>query len=443
MLDHRHYWIWLQQALGYASTKPIRILEHYETAENFYNAGMQAWRKLRLFTPQELRSLECTRLSYADWVIRRCERRHYTILTPEDERYPERLLRIKNPPAVLYVWGDLTGIDDEAAIAVVGTRRCTAQGMALAGTLGCRLAQSGMVLVSGGAVGCDICATKGALHAGARSVIVLGCGLDVDYLRENADVRVRVARNGAVITEYQPDYSGNRVTFPQRNRIMSALSLGTVVIEAPKRSGALITVTHALEQGKDVFAVPGNVASAAYAGNNRLLEDGAKPVYCPMDIVGEYVDFYPNKLHTEHAYTSLGEDKMFTGLLQKLQRQQKADMHAGRPTTAGRSAEAAEHATAQGGAARRNLNGDCQSPERTVSRADRKMEKSAPPVARDVSKLGKDAQIIYNCFTNGPVTTDIILKISGLPIENVLAALSELEIYNYIRSIAGDRYERI
>lgn len=134
---------------------------------------------------------------------------------------------------------------------------------------------------------------------------------------------------------------------------------------------------------------------------------------------------------------------MFTGLLQKLQRQQKADMHAGRPTTAGRSAEAAEHATAQGGAARRNLNGDCQSPERTVSRADRKMEKSAPPVARDVSKLGKDAQIIYNCFTNGPVTTDIILKISGLPIENVLAALSELEIYNYIRSIAGDRYERI
>ncbi len=436
MLDHRHYWIWLQQALGYASTKPIRILEHYETAENFYNAGIQAWRELRLFTSQELRNLECTRLSYADWVIRRCERRRYTILTPEDGRYPERLLRIKNPPAALYVWGDLTGIDDEAAIAVVGTRRCTAQGMALAGTLGCRLAQSGILLVSGGAAGCDICATKGALHAGARSVIVLGCGLDVDYLRENADVRIRVARNGAVITEYQPDYSGNRVTFPQRNRIMSALSLGTVVVEAPKRSGALITVTHALEQGKDVFAIPGNVASAAYAGNNRLLEDGARPVYCPMDIVGEYVNVYPNKLHTEYAYTSLGEDKMFTGLLHKLQQRAAAHDDTECPADAGRAA-------GTGGAVHRETNGDRRSSAQSAVRADRKMEKRAQPVARDVSKLGKDAQIIYNCFTNGPASTDIILKISGLPIENVLAALSELEIYDYIRSIAGDRYERI
>jgi DNA processing protein len=207
--------------------------------------------------------------------------------------FPKRLGNIYCPPHILYMGGNLGQIDEELCIAIVGTRKYTEYGKEVAFDLGYNLAREGVVVISGLARGIDTVAIQGALDAGGKTVAVLGCGVNVPYPPENANLMRAVAKHGAVISEYPPftePYSGN---FPQRNRIISGLSLGVVVAEAPQKSGALITASFALDQGRDVFAIPGNVNSIQSEGANRLLYDGARMVRNAQDILLEYQYFMP------------------------------------------------------------------------------------------------------------------------------------------------------
>ena len=404
-MKNARYWIWLQNVFGYGSAKIMRALENYDSAKDFYKAGVKGWKECRFLSSEDIAKLHNTNIKNSDAIIKHCEERRYDIITPEDENYPARLIRIKNPPAVLYVRGTLPDIDDEAAIAVVGTRKCSNLGTAIAGTLGYRLSRCGMMIVSGGAVGCDIAASKGALNAGAKSVIVMGCGLSCYYLPQNEKIRRAVAENGAVISEMQPLSRPSPFSFPIRNRLMSALSLAALVIEAPKRSGALITVDHALEQGKDVFAIPGSINSAEYSGNNRLLEDGAYPVYTPHDIVAEYMSEYPHKLNFENSYTPLGEDIMFKEIFRKLENRNK-------PKTADKAANA----------------------DKTPDRADDK-----PKPEPNLSGIN---QKIYSFFTNEPINIDKIIDKLEIDPADAMVALTELEMEGLIRPCSGGRYEK-
>lgn len=386
----------------------MRALENYDSPKDFYDAGADGWKHCRFLSSKDIARLHETKLEDSDKVIKHCEMRGYSIITPDDDIYPDRLLRIKDPPCALYVCGTMPKIDDEAAIAVVGTRKCTELGTALAGTLGYRLSRCGMMIISGGAVGCDIAATKGALNAGAPSVIVLGCGLSYYYLPQNEKIRRAVSQNGAVISEMQPLSPPSRLSFPVRNRLMSALSLATLVIEAPKRSGALLTVGHALEQGKDVFAIPGAVTSPEYSGNNRLLEDGALPVYTPHDIIAEYMSEYPHKLNFENSYTPLGEDIMFLEILEKLKRRSK-------PGKAAKPQAAAANKPASAKLSQKN-------PEMKITGINRK---------------------IYSFFTNDPINIDTIIDKLEIDPADAMVAVTELEMEGLIRQTAGGRYEKI
>lgn len=255
-LDKRAYWVWLQHALGAGSSKQNRILTGYRTLSDFYAAGMEGWLLEGYFTHSELEKLNSFSASDAAALIEYSEKIGQRVVTPECNGYPELLRHIHNPPCALYVKGTLPDFSEAVSISVVGTRKATATGIATAHSFSFELAKQGAVVVSGGALGIDTAAHKGALQAGGKTVCVLGCGIDFNYLISNVSLRAAIANSGAVVSEYPPHTQAANSNFPIRNRIISGLSLGTLVVEAAGRSGSLITADYALEQGRDVFAVP-------------------------------------------------------------------------------------------------------------------------------------------------------------------------------------------
>ncbi|MGC9529144.1 MAG: DNA-processing protein DprA [Candidatus Bipolaricaulaceae bacterium] len=213
------------------------------------------------------------------------------ILTWEDDSFPQELRQIPSPPLVLYVVGELRP-EDVPGVAVVGTRRCTSYGRLVAERLGSELAGRGITVVSGLAPGVDTAAHRGALKAG-RTVAVLGSGLGRPYPAGSGPLLERIARAGAAVSEFPWEMTGTKWSFPRRNRIIAGLSAGVVVVEAPARSGALITVDRALQQGKEVFAVPGPITSTASQGTHRLIQEGAKLVTGVEDVLAELPSLRP------------------------------------------------------------------------------------------------------------------------------------------------------
>ena len=228
---------------------------------------------------------------FSDWqgvrrMLEDTERAGMKAVTLGSPAYPPMLAQIADPPPVLYMRGGI-GEEDLYAIGIVGTRTPTPYGLAQAENLAAELASKGFTIVSGLARGIDTAAHMGALKAGGRSIGVMGSGLDVPYPRENVLLMGRLAASGAVISELPPGAAPNRENFPRRNRIISALSLGVLVVEAGKGSGSLITAGCALEQGKEVFSMPGNISSAVSHGTNELIKKGARVVTGADDIIEE------------------------------------------------------------------------------------------------------------------------------------------------------------
>ena len=217
-------------------------------------------------------------------IIEFCNKKRIKILTIDDDEYPEMLKYIYDPPLVLYVRGNIPRMN---SIAIVGSRRASGYGIETAVKLSSQLALSGFMIVSGMARGIDTAAHCGALKENGTTIAVLGCGVDIPYPPENHSLMERIIESGAVISEYPPGTPPASFNFPGRNRIISGISLGTLVIEAGLKSGSLITAKYALEQGREVFAVPGNINHYNSEGCNRLIKDGAKMVLDVDDIVEE------------------------------------------------------------------------------------------------------------------------------------------------------------
>lgn len=202
---------------------------------------------------------------------------------------------------MLYLKGKLPNVDETPAVCIVGPRKSSEFGQKAAYSLGYRLASAGMTVVSGGARGSDFYAHSGALKAEGKTVLVMGCGIESDYLPENAALRRAVSENGCLVSEYPPFEGASKYTFPVRNRLMSALADAVIITEAGVRSGAVNTANHALNQGKEIFVIPGSPADENYAGSNALLRDGARPLLDISDILNEYLPRYPDKIDIEKA----------------------------------------------------------------------------------------------------------------------------------------------
>lgn len=275
------------------------------TAERIYKAPDYERRVSGVFTGQQLDRMARTPLSVAEAVAEECQRFDAHILTPRDAEYPQRLLQIMNHPLALYVKGSLDCLQRRLGIAVVGTRRADRKSVDIAGRLSASLARAGCAIVSGGALGIDSAAHRGAIAAGGQTVAVLGCGLRFNYLMENNALREQIVVAGALVSEFPGDTPALAHNFPIRNRIISGMTVGTVVVEAGEKSGSLITAECAAEQGRDVFAVPGDAFGSTYMGANKLIREGAKPVFSAMDVLEEYELLYPELLNMRRAERNL------------------------------------------------------------------------------------------------------------------------------------------
>lgn len=293
MID-KELWLWLSLHFGAGTTMYQKLYNHFGNITAIYDCDDADVETVDWLASHHKRKLLDKNLDRTHEIMDWCDYYGVDIVTPSDDNYPFTLRAIDNYPAVLYCRGNLPDFKKELCISVVGTRSLTVEGQRNAYNLGFGLAKGGAIVISGMAKGIDSVAQKGALYAGGSSIAVLGCGIDVVYPKENFALMEKLARVGAVITEYPPHTPPTGSNFPVRNRIISALSIATVVVEADMNSGALITARKALEQGKDLFAFPGPVNLYSSKGTNHLLSEGAKVATEAIDILEQYMDMYPN-----------------------------------------------------------------------------------------------------------------------------------------------------
>ena len=383
------FWLWLTELPGLTNQTRLALLRHFPTPEDVYYADPEEVLLTEGITREQAKLLEDKDCSGADRILADCQRLDLDILTIQDAGYPNRLRNIYDPPCLLYVRGRLPAFDDEAAVAVVGTRDCTPYGVSCAEKLGFGLAAGGALVVSGLARGIDSAALRGALRGGGTVTAVLGNGLDVVYPRENRYLYEDIAASGALLSEYPPGTPPEGRHFPVRNRIMSGLSLATLVVEAPERSGALITAGTALEQGRDVFAVPGPIDAPASVGCNRLIRDGAGLVTDAWDILAAYAPRFPEKLHREGAR----EEPAVLGY---------------------------------------------QARQRTEP-------KEVPPslsLSNNDLSLTDDQIRLLRTLTEEPMLVDDLIEETEIPTRRVLSALTVLEIEHLVTQHPGKRYTR-
>jgi len=295
------YWVWLTNVPGLSIHSQWLLLEHFHSPEEVYYAEEAQILLTPGITVQQAQLLREKSLREAEEILAECARKEIFIVTVQDAMYPARLRNIYHAPLLLYGKGALPLFDEEAAVAVVGTRKCTPYGVHWAEQLGYEMAKQGALIVSGLAEGLDAAAHRGALRAGGFVAAVLGCGVDVVYPKSSQRIYEDIAATCVLLSEYPPGTAPDHWRFPQRNRIISGLSLATVVVEAPEGSGALITARTAAEQGRDVFAVPGPLGVKESVGCNQLIRDGAGLISSGWDVLEQYRSWFPHRLHRDES----------------------------------------------------------------------------------------------------------------------------------------------
>lgn len=314
--DPRIPWVALNMVQNLDPGVVNKLVGHFGSAEAVWAADAQELQSCSHVTQRGREHLAAAKKSYpgaaADELIRASDF-GADVLVPGCEGYPQTLLDTDVPPPALYIKGKIKA-EDAQAVAIVGTRRCTAYGRDMAFELAHDLARNGVTVVSGLAQGIDTAAHKGAIKGGGRTLAVLGAGLDVIYPAANKGLADEVAEAGALVSEFPMGSGPEKWNFPRRNRVISGLSLGVAVVEAPEGSGALITVTNALEQGREVFAVPGNVKSLLNRGAHKLIREGACLVECADDILNE-ISVKPRQSELAFEPNLEGREKEFFDMI--------------------------------------------------------------------------------------------------------------------------------
>lgn len=283
-MEPRAYWVGFSLVKGIGAVRLRGLLEVFGNLENAWNAPLNDLRSVGL-SEKILENFQKVRKGVdLETMLFNLEVKGIQAITWEDANYPRRLKQIDQPPPVLYVRGEIR-LEDEWAVAIVGTRRVTVYGRQVADELARFLAQNKITVISGLAYGVDGVAHEAALKAGGRTLAVLGSGVDVIYPPEHRRLAEQMITQGAIISDYPPGTPPESNNFPPRNRIISGMSLAVVVVEASEKSGALITAAFAADQGRDVFAVPGNINAPQSKGPNILIQNGARPLLKPADVL--------------------------------------------------------------------------------------------------------------------------------------------------------------
>lgn len=383
-VDNRVYWIWLQHAFGAGSPMPWRIYRSLPGGvEEFFQQGPRLWNSLDVIREKDAAALYSFSLEEAQAQLEYALKVGWEVITPECEKYPFALKNIFDPPAVLYGKGHLPNVDRQPAIAVVGARKARKESVEKGKMFGYQLAIGGAVVITGGAVGMDAAATLGAMSGEGPMISVLPVALNSSYVSENAFLRESIVDKGnALITEYFSQQSPGYGTFRVRNRLITGLSCGVLLIQAARQSGTSMYATHAKNQDRDVFVYPGPKDDPLFAGGWDLIADGAKAVECGEEILEEY----DHRFQRQHRVIPLFDE--------------------------GEKAPAPE-------------------------------EEAMPALADSgASGLSKDQENVLGVLTREPQTVAQLEEATGFPMGNLLGTLTELELLGLAEAFPGKRYRR-
>lgn len=412
------YWIWLAMRTGISDRVRLVLLERFGSPEHVYFAQSEAYREVGELRPEGLASLEDKNLKPAEQVLRDCADRQIRILTFRDAAYPRKVQNIPDAPLVLYYKGTLPDFDNAPVIGVVGTRKASAYGLGVAKRMGYQIAKCGAVVVSGIAGGIDGMSMRGALTAGGCTVGVLGCGADVVYPASNRSLYADTEKYGCLLTEFVPGTPPIGWNFPRRNRIISGLSDGVLVVEAPHKSGALITARCAADQGRDVFVVPGNIDVDSCEGNIELLREGGIAVRSGWDVVSEYAALYPDKIiHSEVPSRMAG----YPDEVRREEQEARAPaIGVAQKVSSPKKAEPAES-------------------EKDKIVIDNGGKAPYSDQEKQYQSLSPAEKSVVEHLTDAPQLVDDVIAAAGIPASAVLSCLTMLEIKGVITRLPGKR----
>lgn len=403
-MSNLKHWIWLTQRKGLAGQNAVRVLEHFGSPELVHAADEEAYRLMGGLPDGVIRSLMNKSLDLADEILGDCDRLGVRLLTLQDATYPERLKAIHQPPMVLYWKGRQFAFDEELAIAVVGTRKATPYGVRAASMLSAELTGQGALIITGMAEGIDASAVRGALKMGGPVVSVLGGGIDRVYPWYHKDLYADVAAVGALVSEYPPGTEPKGANFPIRNRIISGLSVGVVAVESGRSGGTLLTVGHALDQNREVFAVPGPLDAPESEGTNRLIQEGAaKLILGADDVLCEFSERFPSKLRSARELPPEAQAQRLEGTA---------------------------------------VVPDRREPRPAKEKPSRKAEDDVVYLrwAECKDKLTDDQRELLLALDGGVVQADDLVERTQIPARRVLSALTLLQIQGYVFEESGKRF---
>ncbi len=418
-MENKLYWLWLQKCVGVGyKVKPL--IEYFGSVKAIYEASMGEREQSALFPKPKkasinakLKNMQNIQLDCFDEILATCQKYHIHILTPDDKDYPQAILDIEDYPCVLFARGDVGCLNDRNKITVIGTRKPSDYGKESAKTIISGLTEKGVTIVSGGAIGIDSLAHQGAIDAKCKTILVMGCGHGYPYLSQNAELRKNVSKNGVLITEYPPFENADRLHFPIRNRLMSALSSDIVIIEAATPSGTLNTAKHARNQGREVFVLPGDIKSNKFSGSNNLIKDGAKPIFSAKEIL-QYLNLEPlrsDKYYNDVDKIIIEDTEPFKGIEIGGKVKTKA-----KPTKKKNAISNEE--------IKQDKNNETKQIKKEINLED----------------VSNNAKIVYNVMSTGVCELDEITRNAKLPINKVLVSLTELELMDIAVSLGANKY---
>lgn len=440
-MKDRLFEIWLSLRMGVANPAFIPLLAQY-TPYDLFSMDTDAIAELSC-DDKIKRALEDKNLEESHRIQRYCRQNGIGLLFWQDEAYPRPLKHLIDPPMLLYYMGKLPDFNSCLCISVVGTRTMSEYGKKMAYKIGYELAAVGTVVVSGMALGVDSVAAAGALAAKGCTVAILGCGIDIVYPVAHRDLRDAILQNGAVMTEYPPATRPLGHHFPQRNRIISGLSQGTVVVEAGESSGALITARTAISQGRDVFAVPGNVGDPQTSGTNRLIFDGAGVVLKPRDILDTYSFLYRDALRLDRLLTAEQRSDLDESVLERL------SVYVRNPAV--KATE--KHREPPKPLPKANTPTSAESPERRSPRKSSETSQTEKQIPLSEPRVGDASEKILETLPevqrklfealplDHAVAVDYLVK-AGFSMSDIMSAMTMLEIKGLVVALPGGLYSR-
>ena len=424
-VKHEIYWVMLAETLGPRSHALRPLLAHFKGPEEIFAADEAALKEaLPDIGAGTLSSILHQRhQEAAKQMVYWCHGNGIGILTYDSDRYPACLRELEQPPAVLYYRGKLPAFEKRLTLGMVGARKCDAYGQQVAYKLSFELSAANTIVVSGLAEGVDGMAAAGALNAGGTPVAVIGCGIDLTYPKEHTRLAAEVADRGVILSEFALSTPPNAWNFPMRNRLISALSNGVVVVQGGATSGSLITARYALAQGKPLFAVPGNITSPLSVGVNRLLAAGAHPALDTEDLLSYFNFLYRDAIRVSALpeamqYSMLTPQALRPFGLRMIEEEKKPaeqeQSRAEKPHRLKRRKKAEE------------------SPEKSTE---------AASIAPNTAALTPRQRELFSMLPDGSFSLDA-LTARGVPVSEAASSLTMFEIYGLTRSIPGGMFEK-